>query len=79
MPMLIIFEHNLPKIKGSEFVEMLKKSGLPYNPSLMILTKEFSEELKTMYNKLDVDFVFSKPFNLQEFKDRLDKLVGHSE
>ncbi len=79
MPMLIIFEHNLPNIKGSEFVEMLKKSDLPYNPSLMILTKEFSEELKAMYRNLDVDFVFSKPFNLQEFKDQLDKLVGKSE
>lgn len=79
MPMLIIFEHNLPKIKGSEFVEMLKGSDLPYNPSQMILTKEYSEELKAMYTNLDVDFVFSKPFNLQEFKERLDKLVGKSD
>ncbi len=79
MPMLIIFEHNLPEIKGSEFVEILGSSNLPYKPSLMILTKEYSEELKKMYRNLGVDFVFSKPFNLQEFKDRLDKLVGKSE
>ena len=79
MPMLIIFEHNLPNIKGTDFVESIKKADLPYNPSLMILTKEFSEELKTKYKNLDVDFVFSKPFNLQEFKDRLDQLIGKSE
>lgn len=79
MPMLIIFEHNLPKIKGTEFVEILKKSKLPYNPSLMVLTKEFSEDIKTMYRNLNVDFVFSKPFNLQEFKDQLDKLIGRTE
>jgi len=79
MPMLIIFEHNLPNMKGSEFIEKLKTSELVYKPSLMILTKDYTDGNRELYKNLNVDFFFSKPFSLKEFKNHLDKLVGKSE
>jgi len=76
MPMLIIFEHNLPNMKGDEFLEELNKAGLVYKPSLMVLSKEYNEELESFYKEIGVDAVFSKPFDLKEFKTQLDKLTG---
>lgn len=79
MPMLIIFEHKLPRITGDEFIGELKKAGLIYEPSLMILTKYYSEELRRSYIDIGVNEVFSKPFELKKFKAHLDKLIGRIE
>lgn len=76
MPMLIIFEHQLVKMNGNEFIGELKKAGLVYEPALMILTKYYSEELKNSYLDIGVDYVFRKPFELNKFKVQLDKLIG---
>ena len=77
MPMLIIFEHNLPNMAGDEFIGEIKKAGLHYEPSLMILTKDFNEELEKSYKNIGINNVFSKPFELKKFKERLDKLIGN--
>ncbi len=69
MPMLIIFEHHLPNMAGDEFIGEIKKAGLYYEPSLMILTKDFNEELEKSYKNIGVNNVFSKPFELKKFKE----------
>jgi CheY-like chemotaxis protein len=79
MPMLIIFEHRLKEMNGDEFIGELKKAGLHYEPSLMILTGEYTEQLKTSYLEIGVHDVFGKPFELQKFKASLDKLLGRLE
>lgn len=78
MPMLIIFEHHLPNMAGDDFIGEIKKAGLHYEPSLMILTKDFNESLEKSYKNIGVNNVFSKPFELKKFKESLDKLIGNS-
>ncbi len=79
MPMLVIFEHSLPNMFGDEFIGEIKKSGLYYEPSLMVLTNDFDEELENSYKDIGVNNVFSKPFELKVFKKQLDKLIGKTE
>lgn len=77
MPMLIIFEHKLPNMMGDEFIGEIVKSELAYHPSLIVLTKEYSEDLRKSYMDVGAHHVFSKPFDLKEFKMQLDKLTGN--
>ena len=79
MPMLILFEHNLPNMKADEFIGELVKAELIYQPSLIILTRSYSEELHTSYKDIGVNHVFSKPFDLKKFKIELDRLIGRIE
>ena len=79
MPMLVIFEHSLPNMFGDEFIGEIKKAGLYYEPSLMVLTNDFNEVLENSYKDIGVNNVFSKPFELKVFKKQLDKLIGRSE
>ncbi len=75
MPMLIIFEHDLPAMKGNEFLQEIKKLNLLYHPSFMVLSKNYNKELNSFYRDLGIEDVFSKPFILKEFKSRLDVLI----
>ncbi|MCB9209488.1 MAG: PAS domain-containing protein [Ignavibacteriales bacterium] len=77
MPMLIIFEHSLSNMNGFDFIEELNKSELVYKPSLIVLTKEYSEELKKSYKNLGIYDVFAKPFALKEFKSKIDSITGN--
>ncbi|MCW8850302.1 MAG: hybrid sensor histidine kinase/response regulator, partial [Melioribacteraceae bacterium] len=79
MPMLVIFEHSLPNMFGDEFIGEIKKAGLYYEPSLLVLTNDFDAELENSYKEIGVSSVFSKPFDLKEFKKKLDKLTGKTE
>ena len=79
MPMLVIFEHSLPKMFGDELIGEIKKAGLHYEPSLIVLTKDFSEDLENSYKNIGVSNVFKKPFDLKIFKKQLDKLTGKTQ
>jgi two-component system, sensor histidine kinase and response regulator len=79
MPMLIVFEHSLPNMKGDDFIGEIVKAELVYQPSLIVLTKEYSEELNNSYKGIGAHDVFSKPFDLKSFKIELDKLIGKIE
>ena len=77
MPMLIVFEHNLPNMMGDEFIGEIVKSELAYQPALVVLTKEYSDELSQSYKNVGAHHVFRKPFDLKEFKMQLNKLTGN--
>ena len=61
---------------GDEFIGEIVKSELAYHPSLIVLTKEYSDDLRKSYMDIGAHHVFSKPFDLKEFKTQLDKLTG---
>jgi len=79
MPMLVIFEHDLPNMEGDEFIGEIVKAELVYKPSLMVLTKDYSDELSNSYKNIGANDVFNKPFELKDFKTRLDRIIGRVE
>ena len=79
MPMLVIFEHSLPNMFGDELIGEIKKAGLHYEPSLIVLTNDFNEDLENSYKNIGVSNVFKKPFDLKVFKKQLDKLTGKTQ
>ena len=54
MPMLIIFENILPNMSGFDFIEELNKEELIYKPSLMVLTKDFTSDLRNLIKMLEL-------------------------
>ncbi len=75
MPMLIVTENNLSKIKGFEFIEKIKSSGIKYNPHFIILAKNITKEAKEKYQKLGIENIYTKPVDLKELKAALDKII----
>ena len=76
MPMLVIFDHELPNMNAGEFIGELIKEELVYSPGIMVLAKNYSDELHNSYKQIGVDEVFSKPFDLSKFKHKLDRHTG---
>lgn len=77
-PMLIILEHNLNNITGLDFIEELIKKELNYKPGYIVLSEKVTGDLKELYEQIDVDYVFPKPFDLKEFRAVIDYYTGES-
>ncbi|PID61119.1 MAG: hypothetical protein CR986_03175 [Ignavibacteriae bacterium] len=76
MPMLIFIEHGLGSMTGCKFIEKVKSGNLSYNPKFIIITREYTDEVIEQYKKINVNDVFSKPFDLKIFKERLDEFFA---
>ncbi len=72
-PALIITDHIMPKMNGMEFVRELNASEIAAKPPVIVLSADIGRGEILEYNELGIEYVFSKPVNLNLLKDAIEK------
>ncbi|MDD3559641.1 MAG: PAS domain S-box protein [Melioribacteraceae bacterium] len=77
-PALVITDHNMPVMSGLDLVKKVTFSELKYVPPIMVLSGDINPEIGESYRELGVEFVFTKPVDLNKFKFAVDKSLRSS-
>ena len=73
-PNLILLDIKLPKVNGLEVLKRIKADeDLKHIPTVMLTTSTKSEEINASYT-YGADGYISKPFNFNEFRNKLNTL-----
>src|SRR5262245_8487309 len=56
---LIIVDQKMPNLTGLEFVDAIRKRGIPGN--IIVLSAQLSPEIREAYERLKVQAIFPKP------------------
>jgi CheY-like chemotaxis protein len=76
LPHLIILDHNMPKMNGTETLEFLKSSSGYAGISVVIYSTYSDNRLKEKCLELGAAMVLSKPSSLREYEAIIDKFLG---
>jgi CheY-like chemotaxis protein len=71
---LIIVDQKMPNLTGVELVDAIRKRGIPGN--IIILSAQISPEIREAYERLNVQAIFPKPFDLNELRTAVDHLAA---
>ncbi len=72
-PAIVITDHQMPEATGIDLIKRVKSSKIKFKPPFILLTMYLNEDLIEEYKNLGVEFTFSKPVNLTNFKFALEK------
>jgi len=67
---VIIVDQKMPHLTGSELVAAIRKRGV--TSKIIVLSAHITEEIRRVYEQLDVQYIFEKPFDLTEFRAAVD-------
>jgi len=71
---VIIVDQRMPHLTGSELVAAIRKRGV--TSKIIVLSAHITEEMRRVYEQLDVQYIFEKPFDLTEFRAAVDAQGG---
>ena len=71
---VVITDNNMPHCTGVELVRQLRERHFP--GKIMVLSAHLSEELRAAYQKLEVDLMLEKPFNVRDLRQALAEVAG---
>ena len=71
---LIIVDQRMPNLTGLELVDAIRKRGIPGN--IIVLSAQLSPEICEAYERLKVQAIFPKPFDLNELRAAVDNLAA---
>jgi PAS domain S-box-containing protein len=74
-PAIVITDHKMPVMNGYEFVKELKKLEMNGKPPVMVLSGDINRQIISDYSELGIEYVFSKPVNLSNFKQAVEKTI----
>ena len=70
---LIIVDQKMPNLTGVELVDAIRKRGIPGN--IIVLSAQLSPNIREAYERLNVQAIFPKPFDLNELRTAVDHLA----
>jgi two-component system, response regulator, stage 0 sporulation protein F len=62
----IIVDQKMPNLTGLELVGAIRQRHLP--GKIIVLSAQLTSELREAYQRMDVDAIFLKPFNIEELR-----------
>lgn len=71
---LIIVDQKMPNLTGVELVDAIRKRGIPGN--IIVLSAHVLPEIREAYERLNVQAIFPKPFDLNELRTAVDHLAN---
>ncbi|MFO7447278.1 MAG: PAS domain S-box protein [Ignavibacteriaceae bacterium] len=74
-PALVITDHLMPEMNGYDLVNALRRTDIKNKPPVIVLSSELDRITITDYNELGIEYVFSKPVNLSNFKQAVEKTL----
>jgi CheY-like chemotaxis protein len=76
LPHLIILDHNMPKMNGTETLGKLK-SDSKYSAIRVVIYSTYSDtRMKQMCEQLGASMVLAKPASLKEYEAVIDRFLG---
>jgi two-component system response regulator (stage 0 sporulation protein F) len=71
---VIIVDQKMPNLTGLELVRAIRLRGI--NGKIIVVSAHLSSEIREAYEGLDVHMMFSKPFNVEELRSAVDRVVA---
>jgi CheY-like chemotaxis protein len=71
---VIIVDQKMPHMTGVELVGEIKKRGV--TSRIMVLSAHISSEVRAAYERMDVHFMFPKPFDIGQLRSAVDQLAA---
>jgi len=71
---VIIVDQKMPHLSGIELVEGIRKRGI--TSKIIVVSAHLSEEVRGAYERMDVHVMFPKPFNVDQLRSAVDRLVA---
>ena len=70
---VIIVDQKMPNLTGLELVRAIRQRGI--NGKIIIVSAHLTSEIREAYEGLDVHMMFAKPFNVEELRFAVDRVV----
>ena len=70
---LIIVDQKMPNLTGLELVGALRQRSIP--GKIIVLSADISAEIRAAYERMDVDAIFAKPFDVGELRSAVEHLA----
>ena len=71
---LIIVDQKMPNLTGLELVGALRERSIP--GKIIVLSADISAEIRAAYERMDVDGIFPKPFDVVELRKAVEDLAA---
>jgi CheY-like chemotaxis protein len=71
---IIIVDEKMPHLTGVELVSAIRKRGI--TGKIIVISAHLSPEIREAYEQMDVHVMFSKPFNVEELRTAVDRIVA---
>jgi len=71
---VIIVDQKMPNLTGVKLVEEIRKRGI--TSDIIVVAANLSPEVREAYKQMDVQLMFLKPFNVDELRSAVDRLVA---
>jgi len=71
---VIIIDQKMPNLTCVELVEAIRTRGIP--GEIIILSAHITSEMRDAYERLGVHAIFPKPFEVEQLRSAVDRLVG---
>ncbi len=71
---LIIVDQKMPNLTGVQLVAAMKELGV--SAEIIVLSAHVSSDIREEYERLNVQAIFSKPFDLAELRAAVDRLTA---
>ena len=71
---VIIVDQKMPHMSGLELVGEMRKRGI--TSKIMVLSADISPEVREAFERVDVQLMFPKPFDIGQLRSAIDHLVA---
>ena len=71
---VIIVDEKMPHLTGLELVGAIRKRGI--NGRIIVVSAYLTSKLRQSFERMDVHVMFSKPFNVDDLRSAVDRLVA---
>jgi len=71
---VVITDHSMPRASGLELVRHLRETN--FGGKVVVLSAHLGEDNIDAYQKLGVDMMISKPFDIDELRQTIDVLAN---
>lgn len=70
---VIIVDEKMPNLTGVELVRAIRQRGI--NGRIIVVSAHLSQEVREAFAQLDVQVMFSKPFNVDELRSTVHRVA----
>jgi DNA-binding response OmpR family regulator len=71
---IIIVDEQMPNLTGVELVTAIRQRGI--NGKVIVVSAHLTPAIREAYERLGVQMMFGKPFNVEELRSTVDRLAG---
>jgi len=71
---VIIVDQKMPDLTGVQLVDAIKGRGISLK--IIVVSAHLTSKIREAYERLDVDVMFSKPFNVEELRSAVHRLTA---